>query len=206
MVCGFLINLDGFRGLLLAGCLLAGIGLAPVRASVLNKQAGVPPDLPVGLETSRSTSASGLEGVKTEPYQAAVLQINGAISSDSGESVVLDMLTLGSLQPHRISTSTVVTDGVHTFDGVLMRAVLDYVGARGTVVTATALNGYEIDIPVRDFSDFDVLLAWAMDGERLEADDKGPFWIIYPRDQHDVLQDIRYDYRWVWQLKSLRVH
>ena len=36
-------------------------------------------------------------------------------------------------------------------------------------------------------------------------DDKGPFWIVYPRDQHEVLQDIRYDYRWVWQLDSLQV-
>jgi len=30
-------------------------------------------------------------------------------------------------------------------------------------------------------------------------------WIIYPRSQHAELRDIRYDYRWVWQLVELRV-
>lgn len=146
--------------------------------------------------------------------QDAVLHLEGALgahdSAASGQDgagyIELDLATLQSLTPHRISTSTVVTDGVLLFEGVLMRSVMEHVQAHGKTVTAIATNGYQIDIPVQDFHDFDVLLAWAADGERLSPDDKGPFWIVYPRDQHDVLQDIRYDYRWVWQLKRLRVN
>jgi hypothetical protein len=44
-----------------------------------------------------------------------------------------------------------------------------------------------------------------MDGQTLSRDDKGPLWIVYPRDDHEALQDIRYDYRWVWQLYQLDV-
>jgi len=44
-----------------------------------------------------------------------------------------------------------------------------------------------------------------MDGERLLPSGKGPFWIVYPRNDVRQLQDIRYDYRWVWQLHQLTV-
>lgn len=136
----------------------------------------------------------------------AHLQITGAISPASGsESADAGTVLLESLPAHSLHTSTVVTDGVLKFDGVLMRDLLNHLGAHGETVTATALNGYAVDIPIQDFENFDVLLAWSADGERLKVDDKGPFWIVYPRDQHSVLQDIRYDYRWVWQLNELRV-
>lgn len=149
-------------------------------------------------------SQLGSEGLVA--YLPAVLRIEGDISWEGTDHAMLDLATLQTLTPYRISTSTVVTDGVLDFDGVLLRDVFDYVGARGNKVTATALNGYQVEIPMQDFLDFDVILAWAVDDQPLKADDKGPFWIIYPRDQHDVLQDIRYDYRWVWQLSALRVH
>ena len=158
------------------------------------------PGVPVTSETP------GFEAVQHGAQRSAHLLVSGSISPKTGAPVSLDMETLKTLQGHSISTSTVVTDGVLTFEGVLMRSVLDYVGAQGQTVTARALNGYEVEIPIQDFMNFDVLLAWSVNGTRLKSDDKGPFWIVYPRDQHDVLQDIRYDYRWVWQLISLQVN
>jgi hypothetical protein len=35
--------------------------------------------------------------------------------------------------------------------------------------------------------------------------DKGPLWIVYPRDDYSVLHDARYDSRWVWQLNKLHI-
>ena len=157
-----------------------------------------------GLQASQSASDAASP---RDDAASARLRIEGAITDASGTGYIdLDWETLKQLTPHKVSTSTVVTDGVLLFEGVLMRSLMDYVGAHGQTVTARALNGYEVDIPTSDFEDFDVLLAWSANGQRLQAVDKGPFWIIYPRDQHDVLQDIRYDYRWVWQLVSLRVN
>ena len=86
-----------------------------------------------------------------------------------------------------------------------MRDLLALVGARSTTVTASALNDYVIDFAADEFERFDVLVAYEMDGEPLLPSDKGPLWIVYPRDQHAELQDIRYDYRWVWQLRRLDV-
>lgn len=141
-----------------------------------------------------------------QPDGYVVLSITGAIdrANHDGEAH-FDMAMLDNLPVHTLHTSTVVTDGVRRFDGILMRELLQYVGARGQTVQARALNNYAVDIPVSDFTRYDVLLATHMDGKRLNRADKGPFWIIYPRDHFKELQDIRYDYRWVWQLRQLTI-
>ncbi|AML53630.1 hypothetical protein RC74_10910 [Falsihalocynthiibacter arcticus] len=117
----------------------------------------------------------------------------------------LDRAMLEALPVTTIETSTVVTDGTHSFTGFLMRDLLDHLGATGDSVTAIALNDYAVEIPMIDFYDYDVIVATHMDGQALNRADKGPFWIVYPRDNHPALQDIRYDYRWVWQLYQLNV-
>lgn len=118
---------------------------------------------------------------------------------------ILDRAMLEALPVTRIETSTVVTDGTHSFTGFLMRDLLNHLGATGDSVTAIALNDYAVTIPMVDVYDYDVIVATHMDGKALSRADKGPFWIVYPRDDHRALQDIRYDYRWVWQLYQLDV-
>ncbi|MFC7395763.1 molybdopterin-dependent oxidoreductase [Chelatococcus sp. GCM10030263] len=144
-----------------------------------------------------------------EPTGPVLLTVSGKISvMNVGNTAAFDRAMLEALPRHQLKTSTVWTDGVKTFDGVLLRDVLARVGAakgEGTIVKATALNDYSIDIAVADFDRFDVLLAWSMDGERLTVRDKGPLWIVYPRDQFSELHDERYDQRWAWQLNRLEV-
>jgi hypothetical protein len=53
--------------------------------------------------------------------------------------------------------------------------------------------------------EFEPILATKMDGHVLTIRDKGPLWIVYPRDAYKVLQDAKYDYRWVWQLNKIHV-
>ena len=140
------------------------------------------------------------------PAGEVLLTISGSIRNNNvAGAAALDRRILRTLPRHTLETTTVVTDGVRRFEGYLMRDLLEMVGAEGDTVTASALNDYSVDIPMRDFERFDVLVATHMDGARLQPRDKGPFWIVYPRDDHDELQDIRYDYRWVWQLIRLEI-
>lgn len=131
-----------------------------------------------------------------------LLTVTGAVD---GGRLEISRADLDALEWHEIVTSTTVTDGRPLFRGVLMRDILALAGARGETVTARALNDYVIDIPVSDFHEFDVIAALYMDGTALTPRDKGPVWIVYPRDDHAVLADIRYDMRWVWQLVALHV-
>lgn len=131
-----------------------------------------------------------------------LITVTGAVN---GGRVDISRADLEAMGWHEFATTTTVTDGRPLFRGVLMRDILAHAGARGETVIATALNDYQIDIPISDFENFDVLAALYMDGTALTPRDKGPVWIVYPRDDHRVLADIRYDMRWVWQLVTLHV-
>lgn len=138
----------------------------------------------------------------TNALQEHILTLGGAIAGNKVELTRGDFLTYSQ---HQIVTSTSVTDGPQTFEGFLIRDLLQYYEADGEVVVARAHNDYQIEIPISDFERFDVIGALSMDGVPLSLRDKGPIWIVYPRDDHPELQDIRYDTRWVWQLVSLHV-
>ncbi|HMB10471.1 molybdopterin-dependent oxidoreductase [Saliniramus sp.] len=163
------------------------------------RRAGLAP-LAIVMAVMLSLVVVGTPDVRAE---SPVLQITGAVADQA--PIALTRADLEALPQHVIETHTVVTDGLRRFEGPLMRDLLDHVGAVGDTVVARALNDYEITIPVADFEDYDVVAALTMDGERLSPRDRGPIWIVYPRDDHAELQDIRYDYRWVWQLASLVV-
>ncbi|WIY52237.1 oxidoreductase [Devosia sp. YIM 151766] len=140
------------------------------------------------------------------PQDPPVLEVHGRISNvNTADAAHFDLNMLETLPVIRMETKTAVTDGVHRFDGFLMRDLLKLVGAEGSTVIASALNDYVIEFEAEEFDRFDVLVAYRMDDELLLPNDKGPLWIVYPRDQHAELQDIRYDYRWVWQLRRLDV-
>lgn len=140
------------------------------------------------------------------PAGEPILTVAGAITrTNHPQGARFDLDLLRMLPPHRVQTTTSVTDGPQIFDGVLVRDLLALVGAAGETVIARALNDYVVEIPVEDFQRFDVLLAHSMNGEALSPRSKGPLWIVYPRDDHAELQDIRYDYRWVWQLNRMDV-
>jgi hypothetical protein len=140
------------------------------------------------------------------PEGEVKLIVSGQIAeTNQGGEAHLDLDLLQTLPRHELSTSTSVTDGVNHFEGFLMRDLLEWLGASGETSIAIALNDYIVEIPLQDFYDYDVILATHMDGQRLTRRDKGPLWIVYPRDDHAELQDIRYDYRWVWQLHRLEI-
>ncbi|MGY4876584.1 molybdopterin-dependent oxidoreductase [Vreelandella aquamarina] len=144
--------------------------------------------------------------VLSAPSGPVLLTIRGAIRhTNAADSAQFDADMLATLKTHTLETTTSVTDGVNQFKGILIRDLLDWVGADGDQVIATALNDYIVKIPLQDFYQYDVLAATHMDAEALTPRDKGPLWIVYPRDDHSELQDIRYDYRWVWQLTGLTV-
>jgi hypothetical protein len=139
------------------------------------------------------------------PAGPVILTVTGAIEvTNAPGEARFDEAMLEALGRATIRTSTSWTDGVKTFEGVRLRAVLDQVGAKGTRLRALALNDYEIAIPMTDLA-YEPILATHMDGERLLPRNKGPLWIVYPRDQNTVLQEQRFDHRWVWQLKRLQV-
>lgn len=144
-----------------------------------------------------------------------------ADTSDGEREIILTVLVgdrehafsspeLLEIDKTEIRTSTDWTDGVLTFTGPLVRDVIAAVMQTTELpedgsALAIAINEYVVEIPITDFSRYDVIFALEMEGERLTLRDKGPIWIVYPRDDHPQLVDPTVNARWVWQLERLEL-
>ncbi|WP_238946261.1 molybdopterin-dependent oxidoreductase [Vandammella animalimorsus] len=118
-----------------------------------------------------------------------------------------DLLALPQVE---VRTSTSWTDGVRSFQGPLLRDVLKLAGRERDVqnmhLLAKSLNDYHAQIPASDAWKWNVIIALRMNGHPLSRRDKGPLWIIYPRDSHAELKRPHYDHRWPWQLHLIELH
>ena len=136
-----------------------------------------------------------------------LLTIGGKLAaSNQVVSAAFDETMLATLPQSRIETSTPWTEGNKVFEGVLLADLFDSLGIEAALsFRAIALNEYEIVTPVDEALAYGALLAMRMDGVPLTRRDKGPIWIVYPRDSNPKIQDERYDARWVWQLTRIEV-
>jgi hypothetical protein len=152
---------------------------------------------------------SSSAGYAVEPLPAptgnVILTISGKITrTNAPGEAQLDRAMLESLGKASLTTTTSFTDGKKVFEGVPLRAVLERVGATGTIIRARALNDFETEMSIDDLR-YEPLLAMRMDGTVMTARDKGPIWIVYPKDKYSVLQNPNQDRKWVWQLERLDI-
>lgn len=146
--------------------------------------------------------AVALLAVDGRTQDPTILTVTGAIANGEAR---FDRAALEALGLVEIRTSTEWTEGRPVFRGPRLAAVLDAVGAEGDTLRAVALNDYAVEIPAADARRFDVILALAQDGAPLSVRQKGPIWIIYPRDDDAALRNRIYNSRSIWQLKAIDV-
>ncbi|MBM6399591.1 molybdopterin-dependent oxidoreductase [Phycicoccus sonneratiae] len=139
-----------------------------------------------------------------EPTGTVVLTVSGELAG--GKAVHLDLATIEKMGLVEYSVDDKQAEGHRvTFRGVLLRSLLDTVGATGgTTLHTTAINDYAVDIPMSDVDQYPVMLATSVDGQRMTVERYGPTRVVYPTDSFD-LDPVTYDPRWIWQLKSLEV-
>jgi hypothetical protein len=140
------------------------------------------------------------------PTGDVILTVDGAITNTTdGKEARFDVAALEALGLTTVITSTPWTDGAVTYEGVLGRVLMEHVGAKGSKLVARALNDYLADIPITDFTDYDVILAIKANGAYLPIRDKGPIFVVYPLDGHPELVNNTIYSRCVWQLTRLTV-
>lgn len=140
------------------------------------------------------------------PTGPVILTVTGAITRvNDGNRAIFDRAMLERLGKASFRTSTAWTDGVVEFEGVPVKTLLDAVGIRGTRLRAVAINDYAIDLDATEFDTVPALLALKMNGAELRVRDKGPIWIVYPRDDLPEIRTDANNYKWIWQLKTITV-
>ena len=157
------------------------------------------------LLTGPAAEIIGLPAVA--PAVAAPERAILTIAEDTGARTLatFDRARLEGLGTRIVRTTTPWTDGVGVFEGVLMRDVLASAGVQGRSVKVSALNDYSYTIPAKDLTDYPVILAFKINGRDFTSRDKGPFWVIYPRDDYPELKTKEIEHRMVWQVNKILV-
>ena len=141
-----------------------------------------------------------------QPAGETVLTITGDIANTNGDGVAtFDKAMLEALERRSATMETPWTEGKVTFEGPLLKAILDAAGAQGKTLIVKALNDYSAEVPMEDAQDFPTMLAIRMNGEEMSVRDKGPLFMIYPFDKHPELYNEKYFSRSVWQIKEIEV-
>lgn len=153
----------------------------------------------------------GLAGFATAAEIAApkgpvILTVTGKIANRSApDGATFDAAMLEALPKRTTTASTPWYPQKTEFEGPLGAALLDLVGASGTVLKVTALNDYAVEIPLADLRKWPVILATKINGKPISVREKGPIFVIYPFDEEPSLYNELYFGRSAWQVKTIEV-
>lgn len=173
-----------------------GVGIHARRAVLGGLTAGLL------IPCARARAADAL----AEPRGDVIMTVTGEIAvTNAAGAARLDRELLLGMGATELTTATPFTDGVDSYMGVLASHVLDRLGATGTQLRASALNDYEVTIPVADVRDFRALLALDRAGRPLSVRERGPIWLVYPWSEFPELDDRVHRQRSIWQLTRIAV-
>ena len=141
------------------------------------------------------------------PEGEPVLTVSGKIGTTNADgAIVMDRPTIESVGLVEYHVQDPFANHDILYRGVLMRDLLKLwqTDDDAKTVRLIALNDYQIDIPIEDFSTYPVLFALQADGVYMEADYQGPAMLVYPIDNYDF-DPIAIKRRWIWQIKKIEL-
>lgn len=148
--------------------------------------------------------ASGVE--LPVPEGPVVLTVTGLIGVTNADgAAVFDLAMIEAMADASFETSTIWTEGITRFEGIVLRDLLDRVGAEGSRVLLVALNDYVVEIPTDEIGADAPLLAVRRDGARMPVRDRGPLWVVYPYDAQPEFRTELVYMRSIWQLARIEV-
>lgn len=132
-----------------------------------------------------------------------VLVVAGATAR--GPEVRLAPADLEAVGMTVIVTATPWSVPASRFEGPRLDALLTTLGARGGEVVLSALDGYSVTLPRGFLERYGAILAMRQDGRPLSVRDRGPYWLMFPFDDHPELRNDRHYYQAIWQVSRIEV-
>jgi hypothetical protein len=143
--------------------------------------------------------------VNADEVAAPLLTVSGEFDAASDVVLELDRAALMEMPVTTFETSTIWTEGVHTFTGVSLADFTAAYDVQSGQFLATAINDYTVEIPFSDAVEGGPIIAYLMDGEEMSVRDKGPLWVIYPYDSEAAYRSEVVYSRSIWQLDRLEI-
>lgn len=147
--------------------------------------------------------ASPVASTVTGPVILTVTGLDPAQFADGRAE--FDLTSLAAMGPVQITTSSIWTDGKHTYTGVPLKSLARSLHLDSQTVSLHAINDYTAEIPLSEAEDAAPILAYLMDGAPMSVRDKGPIWVIYPYDANASYRSDTTFARSVWQLDRIDV-
>ena len=148
--------------------------------------------------------AASVSAQDTTAAQEILLTVSGDVDAPA-EALTFDRAALMDLPVTTIETSTIWTEGTHSFTGVSLADLMKQLGVEDGTLLATAINDYTVEVPVSDAVEGGPIIAYLMDNEDMPVRDKGPLWIIYPYDSSAAYRSEVVYSRSIWQLDRIEV-
>jgi hypothetical protein len=142
------------------------------------------------------------------PASEPILTLTGAIAStNTNGSLVFDMRTLEQVGLVTYAIDDPWREARTTYTGVLVSDLLKVakVPASATSLHFTALDDYEVDLPIADVNKYPILLATRANGDYMPLDDGGPSRIIFPYDAYRELNPLETKDLLIWSVMTLEV-
>ena len=142
-----------------------------------------------------------------EPDSEPIPTVHGKVgTTNSDAAIVMDKSAVEAVGVVEYDVHDPFEDQSIVYSGVLMSDLLKVWQIPDEVETVriTALNDYQIDVPITDFYNYPVLLALQADGVYMEPSYRGPAMLVYPMDDFE-LDPISIKRRWIWQIKSIEL-
>ena len=136
-----------------------------------------------------------------DPFLDAFFQF-GNVKFD--RAAAFDRAMLEKLGMHKLRAKYETWPVWLDFEGPLLRDVVKAAGAKGQGIRVFAIDNYGAEIPLADTEKYDIVLALKANGRWLGLGDRGPTWVVYPRDQHPELK-AQDDAKWVWSAIRIEV-
>lgn len=133
-----------------------------------------------------------------------MLAVSGEIArTTDGRQALFDHSMLEALGVVKLAAASPLDLQPVEFEGVLLRRLLDAVGAKGDAIEAIALNNYVAEIPVDEARTHDVVVAFRREGRDIPVRELGPLMILYPIAREPALDTEAVQARSVRQLARL---
>ena len=151
------------------------------------------------------TLAGAGQAALRPPAGEVLLRVRGVAQhlQNLQEDAAFDFDMLQDLAVDSFTTRSPWAEAPQTFRGTPLSALLARLSIRQGTLRARASNDYVITIPVSDAVPEGPLIAWEVDGKRLDLRSRGPLWLIYPFDRDPRWRTERVYSSCIWQLNAL---
>lgn len=152
---------------------------------------------------------SGAVAADILPYEGLPLDRTSTTDWDEGYGIQInekqyDLTLIESLPAYQTTIKTPWSES-GTFIGVKFVDLLHHAGIKVFKRLLTrAANDYKVTVSSNDTGLDTALLAYRFNDSRLELNDKGPYWLIWPQQAESLFNGDEPGTKWVWSVVEIR--